>query len=111
MLEKYKDHPDQVELALASYNAGATRVKRDWINTWGSDWGAIRQGLRSGGRFKETRDYVKSIVVLTQLFTSGDWSEMDTRFWSNYRRYLFQTDLAAIYEESFTELVAASESL
>jgi len=98
MLDKYYDYPDQLELALASYNAGATRVKKEWISTWGNEWDLIHEGLTTGKRFKETRKYVSTIIAMSRLFTSGKWSDLDEQFWSNYRRYIFQPKFASIYD-------------
>jgi len=104
LLQKYYESPDQLELALASYNAGVTRVKKEWIQVWGANWRNIRFGLIKTGRFKETRDHVSTIIALTRLFTSGRWSEMDQYFWSNYRWFIFQSKYVFLhtYQQSET---------
>ena|GEM_PF-2612828 len=98
LLNKYYDYPDQLELALASYNAGRTRVIRDWISNWGSSWVNIKAGLRTdGGSYKETRNYVNSILAMTHLFVSGKWSEQNKNFWSSYKYFARSYDLAFLY--------------
>ncbi len=110
LLQKYHEYPDQLELTLASYNAGTTRVKRDWIGTWGSNWKVIYAGLSSRRRFKETRDYVKTIVAMSRLLASGSWIDMDRFFWSNYRNYIFMNELADIHQYQALDEAAAGGS-
>jgi len=99
LLNKYYDYPDQLELAFASYNAGRTRVIRDWISNWGSSWVNIKAGLRTdGGSYKETRNYVNSILTMTHLFVSGKWSEQNQNFWSSYKYFARSYDLAFLYD-------------
>lgn len=99
LLNKYYDYPDQLELAFASYNAGRTRVIRDWISNWGSSWVNIKAGLRTdGGSYKETRNYVNSILAMTHLFVSGKWSEQNQNFWSSYKYFARSYDLAFLYD-------------
>ncbi|MFC1565071.1 lytic transglycosylase domain-containing protein [candidate division KSB1 bacterium] len=99
LLKKYYDYPDQLELALASYNAGSTRVLRDWVPVWGSNWLQINDGLiENGRRFKETRNYVKSIIGLSHLFISGDWHKQDKYFWSSYKHHMKNFDLVNLYD-------------
>ncbi|MFC1553457.1 transglycosylase SLT domain-containing protein [candidate division KSB1 bacterium] len=98
LLKKYYKYPDQLELALASYNAGRTRVSAEWIPSWGSRWQSIHTGLiDSGGRFKETRNYVNSIMALSHLFVSGKWNFQTQYFWTNYKSYLRNFDIAFLY--------------
>ncbi|MFC1493324.1 lytic transglycosylase domain-containing protein [candidate division KSB1 bacterium] len=99
LLEKYYEYPDQLELALASYNAGSTRVLRDWVPEWGSNWLGIHDGLIENGRqFKETRNYVRSIIGLTHMFISGEWQKQDKYFWSRYKLHMRNFDLVSLYD-------------
>ncbi|MCP4724580.1 MAG: lytic transglycosylase domain-containing protein [bacterium] len=109
LLEKYYEYPDQLELALASYNAGSTRVLRDWVPEWGSNWLGIHDGLiESGRQFKETRNYVRSIIGLTHMLISGEWQEQDKYFWSKYKYHMRNFDLANLYDNS--ELINTENS-
>ena len=98
LFTKYHAYPDQLELGLASYNAGKTRVMKEWIPNWGSRWQNINEGLvLNGGAFKETRNYVNSILALSHLFVSGQWNTRNRYFWSNYKSYTRKFDLAFLY--------------
>ncbi len=57
MRELFKDDA----LALAAYNAGEGRVG-EWVEKWGPDWTVISNELEKRGAYKETRDYVPSIL-------------------------------------------------
>jgi hypothetical protein len=101
LLEKYYEYPDQLELALASYNAGSTRVLREWVPEWGANWLGIHDGLIENGRqFKETRNYVKSIICLSHMLISGDWQKQDKYFWSRYKYHIRNFDLVSLYDNS-----------
>jgi len=98
LLEKYHLFPDQLELTLASYNAGRTRVLKTWIPNWGRTWNDINDGLINSGRsFKETRNYVGSITTMVRLFVSGQWSYQNKRFWRNYKTITRETNVAVNY--------------
>ena len=87
LLQKFEDHPDQLELTLASYNAGYYRVTTEWMPQWGSVWDKIRKNLiKDKGSFRETRQYVKTIANLTKLFTNGSWADQEDEFWYKYKR-------------------------
>ena len=99
LLNKYYDYPDQLELALASYNAGRARVLNEWISNWGSNWVDIKSGLYlDGGSYRETRNYVNSILAMTHLFVTGKWSEQNQNFWSSYKYYARNKDIAFLYD-------------
>jgi len=86
LLNKFEDKPDQLELTLASYNAGYYRVIDEWIPTWGDRWEDIRNGLYLDNMsFSETRRYVRIIKKLTTLFTNGTWAEQEDEFWYRYK--------------------------
>jgi hypothetical protein len=97
LLDKYKTNENQLELTLASYNAGITRVAEDWIPKWGEKWDAIETGLSHSERtFNETVNYVALIKSLSQLFSSGDWAELKEEFWQKYRHFIIaQNDIAS----------------
>ncbi len=98
LLQKYYIYPDQLELALASYNAGRTRVFTKWMPEWGNSWNDINNGLiQSGGSFKETRNYVSSIVSLTRLLVSGHWNGQTKIFWRNYKSQVRNASVAMDY--------------
>jgi soluble lytic murein transglycosylase-like protein len=89
MLEQFQGYEDQLELALAAYNAGPTRVQERWISTWGNRWESIYAGLmQQRSTFAETRYYTHSAVTLAQLFTSGQWTWKDNGFWDSFRSQL-----------------------
>ena len=99
LLNRYSAYPDQLELALASYNAGTGRVLNTWIPIWGERWENIKTGLTTNGKvFKETRNYVNSILAMTYLLVTGEWSVHPPGFWRSYKRYARNYDLAAIYD-------------
>ncbi len=101
LLNKYFDYPDQLELALASYNAGSTRVLREWVPEWGSEWLGIHDGLIQDGRkFKETRNYVRSIIGLAHMLISGEWHKQDKYFWSKYKHHMRNFDLVNLYDNT-----------
>ena len=99
LLKSYQDYPDQLELALASYNAGTGRVRKTWIPNWGERWENIKIGLISNKkRFLETRNYVNSIIAMTHLLVSGEWNDQPPVFWRSYKLYARNYDLAALYD-------------
>lgn len=89
LLRQFAPYEDQLELALASYNAGPTRVHERWMPTWGKRWNDIYAGLaRQKRSFSETRTYTYSAVSLAQLFTSGNWISQKESFWYSFRSHL-----------------------
>jgi len=93
LLDRYKDYEDQLELTLASYNAGITRVKGEWISTWGYNWLEIEEGLiQEEQSFVETLNYVSVVKGLSKLFSSGDWANLEENFWQQYRKYIISKD-------------------
>lgn len=58
--DKYADHPQALELALAAYNAGQGNVDR-WL-----DATPVGQPVRI--RFRETRDYVQRVEALRLIY-------------------------------------------
>ena len=61
--DKYSDHPQALELALAAYNAGQGNVDR-WV-------AATPDGRVVRIRFRETRDYVKRVERMQSLYQRG----------------------------------------
>ena len=61
--DKYSDHPQALELALAAYNAGQGNVDR-WVE-------ATPDGRVVRIRFRETRDYVKRVERMQSLYQRG----------------------------------------
>ncbi len=61
--EKYGDHPEALDLALAAYNAGQTNVDR-WV-------AAAPPGEPVDIRFPETRAYVERVHHLAELYARG----------------------------------------
>jgi soluble lytic murein transglycosylase len=61
--DKYSDHPQSLELALAAYNAGQGNVDR-WVE-------ATPDGRVVRIRFRETRDYVKRVERMQSLYQRG----------------------------------------
>ena len=61
--DKYSDHPQALELALAAYNAGQGNVDR-WVE-------ATPDGRVVRIRFRETRDYVKRVERMQRLYQRG----------------------------------------
>jgi len=110
LLQKYYQYPDQLELALATYNAGASRVKGRWIPEWGAEWHAIYSGLSADMTFKETRTYVTAVMELTRLFASGRWNSLDQNFWSNYRQFIFRADYVTVFDEEKMQITEQDDS-
>jgi soluble lytic murein transglycosylase len=61
--DKYGDHPEALDLALAAYNAGQTNVDR-WV-------AAAPPGEPVDIRFPETRAYVDRVHHLAELYARG----------------------------------------
>ena len=104
LLVRFAEYEDQLELVLASYNAGPTRVQEEWIQEWGPSWQSISTGLlQTDKTFRETRNYVALVSYLMKLYISGEWRERKPLFWRNYR--------TEILEEARSEPLAAAESV
>jgi len=89
LLNKYKDHKDQLQLAFASYNAGPSRVTNEWIPIWGYSWSSIDKGLSASRKsYRETREYSVLAYQLTKLFLTGNWINKNDSFWINYRNQI-----------------------
>jgi len=61
--DKYAEHPQALELALAAYNAGQGNVDH-WVAT-------TPAGKPVRIRFRETRDYVRRVEELESLYQRG----------------------------------------
>jgi len=97
LLKKYKNYPDQLELALASYNAGITRVREEWVDTWGVKWDNIEEGLSQSEKpYNETLNYVSLVKTLSRLFSSGDWANLEEEFWQKYRKQIITKNIQPV---------------
>ncbi len=73
LLEKFKEEPDQVELALASYNGGIGNVVKAIASAQSSKWEKIALELRgkNGQQLVETQKYVPSVLVKYQMLEAA----------------------------------------
>lgn len=103
LLNRFRQYPDQLELALASYNAGLGRVSETWMPLWGERWQNINHGLSLREKhFIETRSYVSTAVALARIFSSGDWNCNDPVFWSDYKHLSRFTNFTLSFQTAFT---------
>ncbi len=88
LLKRFKNNPNQIELAIASYNAGITRVRNEWIGSWGAEWAGIKSELENIGRFNETRSHVDGIMKFTNILVDGSWIDTHPLFWQSFRSFI-----------------------
>lgn len=92
LLNIFGKNQDQIHLTIASYNAGPSRMIREWMLTWGDSWNDIYYGLWSINRFTETREYSILTYELMTLFASGNWINKSEDFWNNYKNNILSKD-------------------